>query len=269
MKILNKEVKNKLYTILFNQNTKSGRLIDIFLIFFILLSIFFVIIESVPEYLENYNLFFRIIEIIFTSIFAVEYFLRIFLNTKPSKYIFSFWGIIDLIAILPLILLILFSGLFKYFAIIRFIRMIRIFRILKLVKFNKEVYELVKAFKLSIYRIVSFLILVLYLVIILGTIMYVVEKDLQTFNSIPQSIYWAIVTITTVGYGDIVPLTPAGKLISSFVMILGYSIIAVPSGIVTVELSKSNEKRSKCNNCGHFNSLKSNYCNQCGNKLSM
>lgn len=257
--------KEKLYKIVFNNDTREGRLFDIVLLWSILISIFVAIIDSIPELPLFLKSTFFILEWVFTVIFTIEYFLRIYISEKPRKYIFSFWGIIDLMAIFPSYLSFFFFG-YRYLLIVRILRLLRVFRILKLVRFNAEAMILIKSIRASFYKISIFLSAVIVFVIILGTIMYVVEGGSNGFTSIPQSIYWAIITITTVGYGDIVPQTVLGKMISSVTMILGYAIIAVPTGIITVEMSRS-EITKICSKCHFKNSEAANYCNNCGNKI--
>lgn len=255
-------IREQLYKIIFETDTKAGKQFDVFLLWIILLSVLVVMIESVPEMGNQYIESFFIIEWVLTFIFSVEYLLRIWISPKPIKYVFSFWGIIDLLSILPTYLSLFISG-YHYLLVVRIFRLLRVFRILKLARFNAEALILKEALKGSAYKISIFLLSVLAIVTFLGTIMYVIESGEEGFTSIPQSIYWAIVTVTTVGYGDLVPHTVLGKIISSIAMILGYAIIAVPTGIVTVEMSKSSKNDKECSNCGHKNDKKAHYCNQC------
>jgi voltage-gated potassium channel len=190
-------------------------------------------------------------------------------SKKPSKYIFSTWGIIDFLSVAPQFLSLLFNGA-NFLMILRLSRMLRVFRILKLTRFIKESEMLYNSLKLSVYKISIFMVFVLVLVIILGTIMYVIEGEDSGFTSIPQSIYWAIITITTVGYGDIVPATVLGKIIASAMMLIGYSILAVPTGIITLELSKNKAfDKKNCLNCLSENQNDSNFCHKCGHKFSV
>ena len=199
--------------------------------------------------------------------FTFEYLLRIFISYKPIKYIFSFWGWIDFLSILPTWLSLIIAG-YHYFLIVRIFRLLRVFRILKLARFNSESQVLFEALHSSIYKISIFLFSVVAIVTFMGTLMYVVEGGKEGFTSIPQSIYWAVVTVTTVGYGDMVPHTVVGKFISSFAMILGYAIIAVPTGIVTVALAKKDGSTKKCLSCNKSQSADAIFCNQCGTILN-
>lgn len=259
-------IRQKLNQIVFGTDTKEGRQFDVFLLWIILFSVIVVMLESVPEIGSTYAETFWIVEWILTIIFTVEYILRLWISPKPLKYIFSFWGIIDLLSILPTYLTFFFTGT-HYLLVIRIFRLLRVFRVLKLARFTSEAKVLLDSLRDSAYKISIFLMSVVAIVVIMGTVMYVVEGGEKGFSSIPRSIYWAIVTVTTVGYGDMVPHTVLGKFISSFVMIMGYAIIAVPTGIVTVAFSKSNEKQKKCKSCDHNNSNTANYCNLCGEKL--
>lgn len=258
--------KEKLYKIVFETDTKAGKRFDVFLLWIILFSVITVMIESVPEVAKNYSDIFFIIEWIMTIIFTIEYLVRIWISPKPVKYILSFWGIVDLLSFLPTYLRIFIFG-YHYLIVIRIFRLLRVFRILKLARFNTESKLLVNALKASLHKLGVFLIAVIAIVVFMGTIMYVVEGGQQGFTSIPQSIYWAVVTVTTVGYGDMVPHTVLGKFISSIAMIIGYAIIAVPTGIITVEMANSGRKKRTCTNCDHQNENDAAYCSKCGEKL--
>ncbi len=258
--------KKRLHNILFRQDSKAGKLFDVILLWVILCSVIVVIVESIPKIHTSYFEVFYLIEWGFTILFSIEYLIRIWSSPKPLKYIFSFWGLVDLLSILPTYLGIFISG-YHYFLTIRVFRLLRVFRILKLARFNKEAQFLFNALKASSYKISIFFITVISLVTLLGTLMYVVEGGKNGFTSIPQSIYWAIVTVTTVGFGDIVPQTVLGKMLSSVSMIVGYSIIAVPTGIITVELSRNKSNNRQCQDCGNENPKDARYCNQCGNEL--
>jgi len=261
-------LRRKLHVIVFGTSTRAGRRFDVFLLWIILFSVLVVMVESVPETGSKYSREFFVVEWIMTGIFTIEYLLRIWISPKPLKYIFSFWGIIDLLSIVPTYLS-LFIGGYHYLLVVRIFRLLRVFRIFKLARFSSEARVLREALKLSLHKVSIFLMAVVAIVIILGTVMYVVEGGKDGFTSIPQSIYWAIVTVTTVGYGDLVPHTIIGKFISSIAMITGYAIIAVPTGIVTVAMAKSSEKKKKCTACNHGNELAARYCNKCGNELTV
>jgi voltage-gated potassium channel len=261
-------LREKLYHIVFMTYTKAAKRFDIWLLWTILFAVVVVMLESVPELGLRYKREFFTIEWILTIIFTLEFLLRIWISPKPFKYIFSFWGLIDFLSILPTYLDLILSG-YHYLLVVRVFRLLRIFRILKLVRFSSEARNLVQALRSSMYKISVFFITVLSIVTFMGTIMYVVEGGKEGFNSIPQSIYWAIVTVTTVGYGDIVPHTVMGKFISSIAMIIGYAMIVVPTGIVTVEMSKSASKPKKCANCNQKNDAKANFCSTCGRSLNV
>ena len=260
-------MRREAYHIIFESDTRGGRLFDIILLWLILISVAVVVVESIPAYHERYFSLFYFIEWVFTGLFTIEYIMRVWSSPKPLKYIFSFWGLVDIMSILPTYMD-LFSPGYHYLLTVRIFRLLRVFRILKLVRFNKEARMLLEALKGSYYKIGVFLLAVISVITLLGTLMYVVEGSNSGFTSIPQSIYWAIVTVTTVGFGDIVPQTTLGKLLSSIAMIIGYSIIAVPTGIITVELTKSKTAAKKCSNCGNENPEGSQYCNQCGEKIT-
>lgn len=259
-------IRRELYTIVFGTETKAGRQFDVFLLWIILLSVIAVMLESVPEIGKNYRKFFFMVEWFMTILFTIEYLLRIWISPKPFKYIFSFWGLIDLLSTIPTYLSLFVFG-YHYLIVVRIFRLLRVFRIMKLARFSSEAGVLVGELKSSIHKIGIFLLTVVSIVIFLGTIMYVIEGGEEGFTSIPQSIYWAVVTVTIVGYGDMVPHTVLGKFISSIAMIIGYGIIAVPTGIITVEMSKATLKTKKCDNCKHYNELSARYCNHCGNTL--
>lgn len=261
-------LREKLYRTVFGTDTKAGRRFDMLLLWTILISVLIVMIESVPSYNKRFATFFFYAEWFFTVIFSFEYLLRVFISPKPAKYIFSFWGAIDFLATLPAYLSFMIVGS-QYFVVVRIIRVLRIFRILKLVRFTKEAQSLGTALQSSFHKILVFLSAVIAIIILLGTLMYLVEGGEKGFTSIPHSIYWAVVTVTTVGYGDVVPATILGKFISSFSMIIGYAIIAVPTGIVTAELTKSKiQKRDGlCPKCDKINEQNAQFCNQCGSKL--
>lgn len=261
-------LREKLHEIVFGTDTEMGRKFDLYLLWLILFSVLVVMLESVPSLDAKYDAEFFIIEWVLTLLFTIEYVGRIWISPKPSKYIFSWWGMIDLLSILPTYISFFMVG-YHYLLIVRIFRLLRVFRILKLVRFNNEAQLLLNALKASMYKITIFLMAVLAIVTLLGTVMYVVEMDEDGFNSIPEAIYWAIVTVTTVGYGDMIPASALGKFISSFAMIIGYSIIAVPTGIMTVGIAKAANPTKKCQKCKQENPESALYCNQCGEKLDL
>ena len=263
---MNPTKREQIYRIIFESETDAGKRFDLWLLWLILGSVAVAMLDSVQVLHDQYKVEFYIVEWVFTVLFTIEYLVRIFVSPRPSKYIFSSWGLIDLIAILPTYLSLLFLG-YQYLLIVRILRLLRVFRILRLVRFTREALHLVRALKASFFKISIFLLTVLIIVILLGTIMYVVEAGQHGFSSIPQSIYWAIITVTTVGYGDIVPYTVLGKFIASFAMIIGYAIIAVPTGIVTVEMARAGEKKKACPTCGNKAGMTDNYCSHCGLEL--
>jgi voltage-gated potassium channel len=271
MAINRNSLRGKLFIIIFGANTRRGRIFDVFLLWFILISILVVCLESIPKVRNQYESAFFYLETIFTIIFTIEYFLRIYSHPKPLKYLLSFYGIIDLLSIIPFYLT-YFSPSGHYLVTIRILRLLRVFRILKLSSFVHHAQVLKSAIASSLQKITVFMLFIIALVLIIGTIMYVVEGEENGFTSIPQSIYWAIVTITTVGYGDLTPQTPLGQIISSVVMIMGYAIIAVPTGIVTVEMSRSQPvskqvNQVECLSCGKSMPFNANFCSNCGHPL--
>lgn len=263
---------NRLYEIIFEADTKAGKRFDLILIVAILLSIVFVMIESVPSVNQKFYHWLKIAEWVITILFTLEYALRVIVVKKPVVYIFSFFGIIDLLSIMPTFLDLFFAGA-QGLMVIRALRLLRIFRILKITRYLNESRLLIQALKASRVKISVFLFSVLTMVIIIGTVMYMIEGAASGFTSIPRGIYWAIVTLTTVGYGDITPQSPFGQFVSSIVMILGYGIIAVPTGIVSVEINRaySDQKTTSqvCPSClkeGH--DKEAVYCKHCGSRIN-
>jgi voltage-gated potassium channel len=265
-----KRWQSRIHEIIFEADTPSGKIFDISLIIIILLSVIIVMLDSVKEINTDIGYYLYGLEWVFTIIFTIEYILRLISVGRPLRYAASFFGIIDLLAILPTYFSLLFPGS-QYFLVIRVLRLLRIFRILKLVQFLKEAQLLVKALRSSGRKVAVFLFTVLLLVIIFGSLMYVIEGEEHGFINIPTSIYWAIVTLTTVGYGDVSPQTGLGQTIASIIMILGYSIIAVPTGIVSVEMAQayrtsvSTQACPQCSYEGHDEDAK--YCKDCGARL--
>lgn len=260
----------KVQRVIYGTDTPAGRIFDILLLFVILASIVVVMLESIKGLSLKYHDIFLVIEWIITGLFTAEYILRILSLKKPLSYVFSFFGLIDLLALLPAYLALFFVGS-EAFMVIRVVRFLRVFKILHLTRYMLGADILGDALKNSRHKIIVFLISILTIVIIMGGIMYFVEPNESGFTSIPRSIYWAIITITTVGYGDIAPVTAIGQALASVIMLFGYAIIAVPTGIVSSEITsskKSNIKQYKCPNCkakGHVTDAK--YCRECGEQL--
>lgn len=260
--------KRLVFNIIFKSDTKLGLLFDLILLVLILLSTFIVMMESVSVFDAKLHSLFVVLEIIITIIFTIEYALRIITIRNKKSYIFSFFGIIDFLAILPFYLS-LFIPVTKYFLILRMLRMLRVFRIFNLMDFMNDGYLIVRALKNSSRKIYIFLLFLVIFCVIVGSLMFMVEGHREGFESIPQSIYWAVVTITTVGYGDVSPVTPLGKFLSILLMLSGYSIIAVPTGIVTAEMRNKRQNLEKiCRRCGNDDvDDDARYCKICGEKL--
>ncbi len=264
--------RRKLHEIIYGTHTPQGKFFDIVLLVLILYSVVIVMLESVPRFDDEYHDFLNISEWIVTLLFTIEYILRIICIKKPKQYIFSFFGLVDLLSTIPKYLSFFVVGS-QYITAFRALRLLRVFRILKLVRFVGESNNLLRALNSSRAKIAIFVFFVLIISVLLGTIMYLVEGPEHGFNSIPHSVYWTIVTLTTVGYGDISPETGLGQFIATFIMIIGYGIIAVPTGIVTVEYSKQRHQAEEtgivsCHNClaeGHLGTAK--HCYNCGSKL--
>ncbi|MGY5850429.1 ion transporter [Salegentibacter sp. F14] len=265
--------RNKLHEVIYEADTRAGRFFDVALLLVILLSIVLVMLESVASYRSKFYWSFYIAEWIITIIFSIEYILRIIAIRRPRKYIFSFYGIVDLLSTIPTYVAFIFGGSNLLFAI-RALRLLRVFRILKITRYIGESNKLMDALKNSKAKILVFLFAVLIICIIMGTVMHLVEGEEGGFDNIPISIYWSIVTLTTVGFGDIHPITPLGRFIASALMIMGYGIIAVPTGIVSAEYSNVNKPAVPtntqvcpyCNETKHLNGAE--YCHNCGNKLN-
>ena len=261
------KVRTRLHTIIFGTDTPAGKLFDLVLLLAIFISIVVVMLESVQAYKKDYGELFITLEWIFTIIFTIEYALRIFISKKPANYIFSYWGIIDLLALVPTYLAIVLTG-GSYLMVIRSLRLLRIFRILKVTRYVNEARVLGEALMRSSRKVLIFMGAVFTLVIITGTLMYLIEGESNGFTSIPRSIYWAIVTVTTVGYGDVAPQTTLGQVFSALMMLTGYAIIAVPTGIMTSELSRVGRETKPCIKCNTINEPSSNFCSQCGYGLT-
>lgn len=263
--------QEQLHELIYESEKPAGKVFDIALLGCILASIVIVMLDSVGSLHARFGTFFYVMEWVFTGIFTIEYILRLICIRRPLRYVFSFLGIIDLLAIVPTYLSILFVGA-QSLMVLRALRLLRIFRIFRLVHFISEMRFLTVAILNSLRKISIFILFVLTVVVILGSVIYLVEDENNGFTSIPQSVYWAIVTITTVGYGDVAPVTTAGKLIASFIMLLGYGIIAVPTGIVTTEMAiaarNKTHSQQACPSCGkEGHDHDARFCKFCGAKL--
>jgi len=265
--------RRKLHIIIYGTHTPAGRLFDILLLVLIVYSIIIVMLESVPRFDTKYHKFLNISEWVVTILFSIEYILRIICIKRPKSYIFSFFGMVDLLSTVPKYLSYLFIGS-QYLTAFRALRLLRVFRILKLVRFVGESNNLVRALKASRTKIFIFVFFVLVISVLLGTLMYLIEGPEHGFNSIPHSVYWTIVTLTTVGYGDISPETALGQFIATFIMIIGYGIIAVPTGIVSAEYASSKNKDKdidegrSCPNCSaEIMRSDADFCRKCGYDL--
>lgn len=265
--------RHRTNVVIYGTNTASGRLFDLVLLGVILVSVIIVMLETVKGFDKKYHDELIVLEWIITIFFTLEYLLRIIALKKPLKYIFSFYGIIDLIATIPMYFSLFFAGT-SILTVVRALRLLRLFKILKHPQFSSQSTHLKEALIASRGKILIFIYFMLISSIIIGSVMYVVEGEEGGFTSIPISIYWTIVTLTTVGYGDISPITPFGQAIASVVMIMGYGIIAVPTGIVSAEFANSNRKKPRserinpCNECGtEGHEFNAKYCFHCGAEL--
>jgi len=264
--------KLRVYEIIFEADTPAGRLFDLSLSLCIVGSVVTIMLESVQSLRVMYGTWFRGIELFFTAVFTLEYLARVWVVPRRKHYILSFFGIIDLLSVLPSYLALFIPGA-QSLMVIRSIRLLRIFRILKLSRYVGESQNLARALKASQHKITVFLVTILTTVVITGTTMYMIEGPEHGFTSIPRSIYWAIVTMTTVGYGDIAPQTTLGQTLASFIMILGYGILAVPTGIVSAEMIQlkrderiSNQRCPHCLKEGHDTDAV--FCKFCGHTLN-
>ena len=266
--------RRRLHEIIFEADTRAGKVYDIALLIVIALSVVVVMLDSVQSLQQRFASLFYGLEWFFTALFTVEYLLRLWCVGKPLKYAFSFFGIIDFLSVVPTYLSLVMHGS-RYLVAIRFLRMLRVFRVLKISSYQNEMRIFADAWRAGRRRVAVFLFGVMTVAVVVGTLMYVVENTLESsagFTSIPRSIYWAIVTVTTVGYGDIAPTTPFGQLLAAVLMILGYSTIVVTTGIVSVEVTRhAGSKRNNTQSCpacsaeGHDDDAV--YCKYCGEKL--
>ena len=277
--------RQKVYIIIYGVNTPAGKAFDIGLLVAILLSVFTIMLETVEGVDYIYHRELVILEWIFTTVFTLEYALRIFVSKKPVKYIFSFYGLIDLLSILPMFLSVFIKGS-HILSSFRILRLLRLFRVFGLMEFMRESSKLKVAILASRAKIMVFLYTVLIIAVLIGTLMYYIEGPENGFTNIPKSVFYTIVTLTTVGYGDMVPTTPLGQFLSMLLMIIGYGIIAVPTGIVGVEIAKEVGKSMQenykadpehrklngivcahCNKEGHWDDAE--YCYNCGHTLNI
>jgi voltage-gated potassium channel len=273
--------KQKVYIIIYGVNTPAGKIFDVGLLIMILLSVFTIMLETVEGVDQVFHKELSILEWVFTFLFSLEYALRIFVSKKPLKYIFSFYGIIDLLSILPMFFSIFFSGS-QVLSGLRILRLLRLFRVFRLMEFMEESSKLKVALLASRAKIMVFLYTVMIIAILIGTVIYYIEGPNNGFTSIPKSVFYTIVTLTTVGYGDMVPITPLGQFLSMLLMVTGYGIIAVPTGIVGVEIVKQAKSARKltdehnrlngivcahCNREGHRDHAE--YCYNCGHSLNI
>ena len=264
------DLKKRLFDIIFGTESPAGKRFDLVLIYVILLSVLALMLDSIQVVATKYGYALKVAEWFFTIVFTVEYLVRLYCSPRPLAYFRSFYGIIDLISVLPTYLSLFFPGA-NYILVIRLLRVLRVFRVLKLARYLSEANVLVRSMLQARRKILVFFMVVVVLSTIFGSIMYIVEGPANGFTSIPKSIYWTIVTITTVGYGDITPQTVVGQFVSAIAMLTGYSIIAIPTGIVTAELAYEIQRERlaiSCRNCeksGHDRDSK--YCNHCGVEL--
>jgi voltage-gated potassium channel len=262
--------RHRLHEIIFEADTPAGKAFDVLLIWSILISVSAVILESVTGIRSAYGSYLYVVEWVFTFLFTVEYILRLVSIDRPLRYATSFLGIVDLLAVIPTYLSFMIPGSQSLLAL-RIVRLLRVFRVFKLAAYLNEARVLSSALRASRRKISVFLLAVLTIVVIIGSIMYLVEGEANGFTDIPNSIYWAIVTLTTVGYGDLSPQTPLGKALASIVMVMGYGIIAVPTGIVTVEISQAAKRTvttQACPSCGaEGHDGDAVYCKYCGGRI--
>jgi len=257
----------RLYHVIFESDTRSGRAFDVALLISILASVLVIMLDSVESVRAEYGRWLYLLEWFFTLLFTVEYILRLIAVRRPGRYAASFFGVVDIMAIVPTYLSLILPET-RYLLVVRVLRMLRIFRIFKLAEYLRQADVIIRALRAALPKITVFLLAVGTAVMIIGSLMYVIEGEEHGFTSIPQSVYWAIVTLTTVGYGDISPQTALGRTLASLVMILGYGIIAVPTGIVTVELGRTAGRTLSartCSGCGREgHDLDARYCKFCG-----
>ena len=269
-------VRDATYRVIFQAENRSGKLFDLVLILVILSSVTVVMLDSVQDIADSYHRLLRVAEWIFTVLFTIEYVARIWCVASRKKYVLSFFGMIDLLAVIPTYLSVLIPG-GEVLAVVRILRVVRVFRILKLVQYMGEADVLVATLKASRFRIAVFLITVMSIVVIIGSIIYLIEGPNNGFTSIPAGVYWSVVTLTTVGYGDITPESPFGQTLAALLMIMGYALIAVPTGLFAAEFTQQNAARrqesgtpsQRCPSCGNLEvDHQADYCRYCGQRLT-
>lgn len=261
--------KEKIYQIIYHSDTPQGKLFDIILLILIIISSFLIIMESLKKVNSRYHMLLYSLEWIISIFFTIEYILRIMVVKNKRKFILSFIGLIDLLSIIPFYLSLIFP-ITKFFMTIRLLRLLRVFRVFNLFNYMRDAHFIIQSLKKSSRKIYIFLLFIVIVVVLVGSLMYVIEGGENGFVDIPSSIYWAVVTLTTVGYGDISPQTPLGKFLSVVLMLCGYSIIAVPTGIVTAQFKRNSglNDLKNCHRCGnHENDDDARYCKKCGEKL--
>lgn len=272
-KAQSRTARQVIHDVIFGYESRAGKWFDVILICLIVVSVIAVLLDSVASYHERYGEHLLRLELLFTGLFTIEYALRIYSADNKRQYIFSFYGLIDLFSILPTYITLFFPSA-QYLVVIRIMRVLRIFRILKLFRYVGEANLLYSALLQARRKIFVFLFSVLNLIVIFGSLMFIIEGPEHGFDSIPKSIYWAIVTITTVGYGDIVPQTAPGQMLAALAMICGYAVIAVPTGIIGAELMNEYQQRARqgksdnrvCSSCGATDhDMDARYCKYCGN----
>ena len=260
-------LRDKIYRVIFGTDTPAGQRFDIALIYLILISVVAVILDSIESVNREYGMWLFRLEWVFTLLFSLEYLMRIYSSPKPLHYMFSFYGLVDLLSIVPTYLALFVPGA-SYWLVVRLLRVLRIFRVLKLVRYLTEANLLLRSIYASRRKVLVFFTVVLVMSVIFGSLMFLVEGPDNGFTSIPRSIYWTIVTITTVGYGDITPQTPLGQVIATMAMLTGYSIIAIPTGIFTAEIAReinAESNRRRCNICERTrHHPEAEYCYHCG-----
>jgi voltage-gated potassium channel len=260
------EIKERLYEVIFEADTPAGKLFDVLLFMAIMASVLLTMLSTVATIRDSYGTLILALNGAFSVLFTIEYVLRLYCARRPLRYARSFFGVVDLLSVLPFYIGIFVSGT-RVLDVIKVLRMLRIFRVLKMAQYVGEADLLMNALVASRRKIGIFVVVVLSIVVILGSLMYVIEGAANGFTSIPRSVYWAIVTLTTVGYGDISPQTAIGQALAACIMMIGYSIIAVPTGIITAELSLSKKNRT-CPDCGWSrHDPDAHFCKQCGARL--